>query len=242
MIFDNKDKTDFFIIVMEETPAENSEKVKVCCLCGRRGGYMIRFERWSAEEQSYALAHLPTPPAANSVTCKRDRLYARRHCRNESRIPKWKINHSTEITPNICIYPSCKNTSTNNRIVLSSQIPESDLIGYLKVDSLPEGHHGLCKKHYSELYNQLHQPAACASCGAKPKTGKLSYLHANSHIYMLINLLCTRHYLFTSTTFIITNNTVCYYTHIRYHPVGPLCLRYTFVLNTQSQCDFHYNL
>ena len=35
---------------------------------------MIRFERWSAEEQSYALAHLPTPPAANSVTCKRDRL------------------------------------------------------------------------------------------------------------------------------------------------------------------------
>ena len=55
MIFDNKDKTDlqhFFIIVMEETPEENSEKVKVCRLCGRRGGYMIRFERWSAEEQS----------------------------------------------------------------------------------------------------------------------------------------------------------------------------------------------
>ena len=34
MIFDNKDKTDFFIIVMEETPAENSEKVKVVVYVG----------------------------------------------------------------------------------------------------------------------------------------------------------------------------------------------------------------
>ena len=57
MIFNNKDKTDLRHFIMEETPAEKSDKVKVCCLYWSRGGYMIRFERWSAEQKAYALAH-----------------------------------------------------------------------------------------------------------------------------------------------------------------------------------------
>ena len=51
---------------------------KVCYLCGRVGGYMIRFERWSEKEKDYALAHLDTPPPRNSVTCKKDKLEAKR--------------------------------------------------------------------------------------------------------------------------------------------------------------------
>ena len=35
---------------------------KVCCLCGRVGGYMIHFEHWSEKEKDYALAHLNTLP------------------------------------------------------------------------------------------------------------------------------------------------------------------------------------
>ena len=37
---------------------------------------------------------------------------------------------------------------------------------------LPDGAHGLCKKHYCELYNQVHQPVVCTSCGARSKAGK----------------------------------------------------------------------
>ena len=40
---------------------------KECFLCGRAGGYMIRFERWSEKEKDYALAHLDTLPPHNSV-------------------------------------------------------------------------------------------------------------------------------------------------------------------------------
>ena len=51
---------------------------------------MIRFERWSEKEKDYALAHLDTPPPRNSVTCKKDKLEAKRYCHNHSHIPKWK--------------------------------------------------------------------------------------------------------------------------------------------------------
>ena len=47
---------------------------KQCCLCGRKGGYMIRFERWSEKEREYALRHLITPPPSNTVTCRKDKL------------------------------------------------------------------------------------------------------------------------------------------------------------------------
>ena len=134
---------------------------------------MIRFERWSDAEKAYALAHLQTPPPPNSVACKKDRLEARRHCNNFAHIPRWKSNASTcntDTTPNHCIYPLCKTTSKTEKIILPS-IPQSTLIEYLQVDTLPEGLHGLCKKHYCEVYNWLHQPASYASCGARPKAG-----------------------------------------------------------------------
>ena len=51
---------------------------------------MIRFERWSEKEKEYALAHLDTLPPHNSVTCKKDKLEAKRYCHNHSHIPKWK--------------------------------------------------------------------------------------------------------------------------------------------------------
>ena len=144
---------------------------------------------------SYALAHLPTPPAANSVTCKRDRLDSVTG-RLQSRWYQCWLR--------------------NRRIKFMEEDEELDM------EVITECMNGELIYDQVEIWSKT--------------------INSNSHIYMLINLLCTRHYLFTSTNFIITNNTVCYYTHIRYHPVGPLCLRYTFVLNTQSQCDFHYNL
>ena len=103
-------KTKSFItVVIEETPAEKCEKVKVWCLCGCKGGYIIQCERWSAEE-------------ANSVTCKRDELETRSY---ESHIPKWKSNHSycRNNTKPVSI-PSCKNIQAqdSNKLILSSQI------------------------------------------------------------------------------------------------------------------------
>ena len=51
---------------------------KQYCLCGTSERYMIRFEMWSEKEKYYVLRYMTKPPPSNSVTCKKDRLEAKR--------------------------------------------------------------------------------------------------------------------------------------------------------------------
>ena len=125
MIFDNKDKTDLQHFIIIVTPAEKSGKVKVCCLCGRRGGYMVRCER--RRKSIYTSRHHHQAPAANSVTCKRDKLETRCYCKNESHSPKSNHFYFRNNTKPISI-PSCKiQAQDSNRIIITS----SHLIEYL---------------------------------------------------------------------------------------------------------------
>ena len=147
--------------------AEN--RTKQCCLCGRSEGYMIRFERWSEEEREYALKHLSEPPPHNSITCKRDKLEARRYCRTQDHVPKWKSMLKTPTTIHKCLYPQCTATSQENKIVqIQSAIPRDTVREYLQLSTVPEGPCNLCMKHYSQLYRHIN-PYACLSCGATPK-------------------------------------------------------------------------
>jgi len=145
---------------------------KQCCLCGRDGGYMIRFERWSEKEREYVLRHMSTPPPSNSVTCKRDRLEAKRYCHTPDHIPKWKQQtaDTTAQTQAVrtCIHPRCKATSELEKIILTA-VSRDTIKEYLQLPTLPEGPCGMCRKHYHELYNNMHQPSVYSSCGARPK-------------------------------------------------------------------------
>lgn len=225
---------------MEGKSAEVRQKV--CCLCGKSGGYMVRFERWSEEEKQYVLAHMSTIPPADSVTCKKDKLEAKRYCRDHLHIPKWKKNKKdtqTQITrhmqvqnfdirdmqasnidiqetqepnmdiqetqePNMdiqetqdmqaqdtspqtaqnsksCLYPLCNSRGKDVKLVTFT---EQALKSHLQIETLPEQPHHLCNKHYLTVYNELHRPSVCASCGSKPKTGASFFRHSPHPTYI----------------------------------------------------------
>lgn len=147
----------------------SSPRTKQCCLCGRSEGYMVRFERWSEEEREYALRHLSEPPPRNSVTCKRDRLEARRHCHTQNHVPKWKSILLTPSTIRKCLHPQCIATSQDSKIIqIQTAIPRDTVRDYLQLSTDPEGPYTLCMKHYSQLYRHIY-PYTCSSCGATPK-------------------------------------------------------------------------
>ena len=79
---------------------QETHQGKHCCLCGRGEGYMIRFERWSEKERQYVLRHMSKPPPSNSVTCKKDKLEAKRYCDTPDHVPKWKTNTQDTISTN----------------------------------------------------------------------------------------------------------------------------------------------
>ena len=147
-----------------------SREEKVCFLCGRVGGYMLRFERWTEKERAYVLHHLELPPPKNAVTCKKDKLEARRHCNDNSHIPKWKKQINDEQTYSY-IHPNCKATSKEDRII-HSPFTEDTIKAYLDLHTIPHQQpYTMCRKHYYYVYNAIHRPVICASCGAKPKAG-----------------------------------------------------------------------
>ena len=159
---------------MSELAKEDEIIGKKCCLCGRSGGYLIRFERWSEEEREYAMRHLSTPPPPNSVTCKRDKLEARRYCHTQEHIPRWKQNTSSTNNPTRkFIHPQCTASSEHTRIVQTA-LAKDRVQQYLNLQTVPEGPCNLCMKHYSELYRRV-KPSSCSSCGATPKPGTSFY-------------------------------------------------------------------
>ena len=93
---------------------QETHQGKQCCLCGRREGYMTRFERWSEKERQYLLRYLSKSPPSNSVTCKKDRVEAKRYYDTPDHIPKWKNTQDTTAPTQVvhtCIHPGCNVTS-----------------------------------------------------------------------------------------------------------------------------------
>ena len=90
------------------------------------------------------------------------------------------------ITITYYYYPK---SATKYELTIQTSIPKQTLKDYLQVDVLLDGACGLCKKHYCELYNQVHQPVVCVSCGARPKAGKRfsRYLPNPSLVSKLLN-------------------------------------------------------
>ena len=93
---------------------------KQCYLCGRSGIHMTRFERWSEKERQYVLRYLSQPLPRNSVTCKKDRVEAKRYCDTPGYIPKWKNTQNTKAptqAAHTCIHPGRKATSEHDKII-----------------------------------------------------------------------------------------------------------------------------
>ena len=45
----------------------------------------------------------------------------------------------------------------------------------------------LCNKHYLTVYNELHKPSPCASCGSKSKTYRSIIFHHSTHLLLIIS-------------------------------------------------------
>ena len=88
-------------------------------LCGRDGGYMTKFKRWSEKERHYVLRYMSKLPPSNSITCKKD---------TPDHIPKWKntqdITTPTQVV-HTCIHPGCKATSQQNKLMQTSASRDS---------------------------------------------------------------------------------------------------------------------
>ena len=98
------------------------------------------------------------------------------------------LAHVIQIPHQITAYTRSARLQVRLKKIILPSIPQSTLIEYLQVDTLPEGLHGLCKKHYCELsgvhnyallevYNWLHQPALVVQ-GARPKAGTRFLRHS----------------------------------------------------------------
>ena len=85
---------------------------------------MIRFQRWSEKERQSVLRHMSKPPLSNSVTCKKDKLEAKRYCDTPDHVSKWKNSQDTTApTPSpiqashTCMHPQCIATSEHDKII-----------------------------------------------------------------------------------------------------------------------------
>ena len=142
---------------------QETQQRKQCCICGRAGGYLTRFERQSEKEKQYVLRYISKLPPSSSVACKKDRLEAKRYSEIPDHIPKWmNTKDTTAPTPAVhtCIHPQCNATSKHNKIIQTSASRDA-LKACLQLLGTPEGPCGMCRRHYHEFYSHLHHTSIC---------------------------------------------------------------------------------
>ena len=146
-----------------------------CSLCGRYNPPYLHYGAWGDAEREYLKKHWDNEPDHDSCICKAHYKEAKR-THPPGFIPQWKklvmpTKHLTD-RPH-CMFPYC--LSDSKLITPSTSL--SELQDTLHVSSNHQQNF-LCKKHYSQLYNQLNIPRSCASCGARAKTGTCFTRHS----------------------------------------------------------------
>lgn len=180
---------------------QETHRGKQCCLCGRSGIHMTKFERWSEKERQYVLRYLSKPPPRNSVACKRDRVEAKRYCDTPGHIPKWKNTQDTTAPTqavHTCIHPGCKATSEHDKIIQTSS-SRYTLKEYLQLPTTPEGPCGMCRRHYqackmftssSTCLISKHSTQKCLNKGVGTSTLKQlpqqNYINMNNSLPVLL--------------------------------------------------------
>ena len=144
-----------------------------CILCGKSQAHYSHFRQWSEEEQFFLVHHLGRTPPPDSCTCRAHHTEANHHSSEGNYIPKWRKNSVVLNFETLkCAYPGCNATSAETKIIKAC----SEMTQEIVVTS--EGPSLLCQRHYQHLYRQVHAPALCTDCGAKPKYGTTFSRHS----------------------------------------------------------------
>ena len=142
-----------------------------CALCGQEITSVTHYEAWSTSEKRFVTEHLGKELPPSSCICKAHHTEAKRHCSNIGYVPKWKKRTQPVGNVQVCAYPQCFTTNTDQRLIVPSFDSLDNIRMALNIDGDSLECLVLCPRHYTQLHKELSCPQCCASCGMKPKKG-----------------------------------------------------------------------
>ena len=127
---------------------------------------MTRFERWSEKERQYVLGSWSKSLLSNIVTCKKDKVEAKRYYDTPNYRPKLKNTQDTAAPTQAVhtrIHPGCKATSEHDKIVqtFTSLYNYSTPVQLFNSHSYPMSHK---EKHWKWLYTRHQKSHSGMNC------------------------------------------------------------------------------